>query len=286
MLAIGIDMGGTTTKLGVVRDGIDIIHRDTRPTPHDAPMLAKTIGDMLKDTWKLYPDTPAAISAAGGFNEKGNFNANQLGFMDVPIRQLLRANIGFDVHIENDGTCALIAEHAQGALKGMTTAAMITLGTGIGGGVIVGGKPVRGRNAAQPELGHMITHTDGKLCSCGQVGCWEAYASATALSEMAGGMKPRDVIDAVRRGEMQDIWQEYLHEIAQGLIGICSIFYPEAIAIGGGLSNAGDLVLNGIRDTFFQSPGVMNYYSEVRIVPAHFLNDAGILGAASIAAEQ
>ena len=282
-IKIGIDVGGTTLKLGVVEDGLNIVYRDTRPSPHDPEKMVNELYDMIITAQKQYPGAPAAISTAGAIDENGCLDANQLGFEKAPIGPWLFEKLGYKIPIENDGVCALVAEHAVGALKGCSSCLMITLGTGVGGGVIVDNKPYRGYKGVHAELGHMITHVGGKKCSCGQVGCWEAYASATALSEMAGGMPPREVIDRVRNGEMQELWQEYCHEVAQGLIGLCSIFYPERIAIGGGLSNAGELVVGSIRKAVESDFGYQSYYAPLQVVQAHFQNDAGILGAAALA---
>ena len=283
MYAIGLDIGGTTIKLGVVRDGEEIVFKDTRPSVHDAVGLAQAAADMLKNAWSQYPDAPAGISCPGAFNEAGLLNANQLDLVEVPFRQLLQKELGRDMPIANDGVCALLAELDRGALRGCRTGIMITLGTGIGGGVVADGKPYTGYHGTHAELGHMITHADGKRCSCGQTGCWEAYASASALSQMAEGMEPREILKRVEQGEMADIWQRWLYEVAQGLIGLCSIFFPEVIAIGGGLSNAGETVVGGIRNTLEKDTGFRMYYSHVRVVSTRFRNDAGILGAAALA---
>lgn len=283
MRKIGIDVGGTTLKLGVVENDRDIIDRDTRPSPHDPEEMAATLYEMIAAARKRFGMLPAAISTAGEIDGEGNITANQLGFFKAPVGPELFRRLGERIPIENDGICALVAEHTAGALKEYDSALMITLGTGIGGGVIVDGKPYHGFRGAHAELGHMITHVGGKPCSCGQRGCWECYASASALSEMAGGMKPRDVIDRVRRGEMADVWDAYTTEVAQGIIGLFSIFYPGAIAIGGGLSNAGEMVVGAIRDKVESDPGYQLYYRPAKVVAAQFQNDAGILGAAALA---
>ena len=285
MIRIGIDIGGTTIKLGAVENGSSIIYRDVRTTPHDPHDLSFLTASMLRKARTRYPGAAFALSMAGGFGEDGMFSANMLGVENVPLKQLMEAAVGESVRIENDGVCAMMAEYAAGALKGFDTAMMITLGTGVGGGVVWNGRPYKGRNGIQAELGHMITHVDGKPCSCGQTGCWERYASATALSELAGGLSPREVIDRVRQGDLADVWRAYTHEIAQGLISLCSIFAPEAIAIGGGLSNAGDIVINGIKGALIRDRGYNLYYTAVRIVPAAFRNAAGIIGAAALAGE-
>jgi len=286
MYAIGLDIGGTTLKLGIVRDGTEIIYRDVCPSVHDAFGLAQTACRMLRKAWSEAPDAPAGISCPGTFTSEGLLYANQLDLLSVPFRQLLREETGRDLPMENDGICALLAEKHNGALMGYRTGVLVTLGTGIGGGVLIDGKPYKSFGGNHAELGHMITHADGERCSCGQTGCWEQYASASALSRAAGGMAPQDVLCQVKQGRMADIWQGWLREVAQGLIGLCSIFYPQIIAVGGGLSNAGDLVVGGIRNTMEADPGFRAYYSGVRVVSTRFCNDAGIFGAASLAVHQ
>ena len=283
MVRIGVDVGGTTVKLGAVENGRDIVYRDTRPTPHDPEALSRLVAGMVSSARAVYPGAPFALSMAGGFGEDGLFSANMLGFENVPLRRLMESAAGERVRIENDGVCAMMAEYAAGALKGCDPAVMVTLGTGVGGGVVWGGRPYKGRGGIHAELGHMITHAGGRPCSCGQIGCWERYASATALSELAGGLSPREAVDAVRAGGLKDVWREYTNEIAQGLISLCSLFAPQAIAIGGGLSNAGDILLDGIREALARDRGYNLYYRAVRIVPAAFRNDAGIVGAAALA---
>ncbi len=285
MSRIGIDLGGTTVKLGVVQGESDIIWRDTRPSPHEPEAMSQLLYDMIVTARKQFPGAKAAISTAGAIDPEGYIDANQLNFWHAPIGPRLFELLGERVLIENDGICAMLAEYADGALKGVRSGVMITIGTGIGGGAIIDGKPLRGHNGINAELGHMITHVGGKACSCGQTGCWEAYASATALSEMAGSMPPKEVVDRVRNGEMADLWQNYLHELAQGLIGLCSIFNPDSIAIGGGLSGAGEILIGGIQRALDSDPGYRSYYQHAKVHKAHFGNDAGIIGAAALIKE-
>lgn len=283
MYAIGLDIGGTTLKLGLVRNGQEIVYRDTRPSVHEASGLARAAGEMIRKAWALHPEAPAGISCAGAFDPDGLWNANQLHLERVPLPDLLRQEIGRDIPLENDGVCALLAELDSGSLRNCRTGIMVTLGTGIGGGVIVDGKPYSGYMNNHAELGHMITHADGIRCSCGQTGCWEIYASAGALSRAAGGLSPQEVLRRVEQGGLSDVWENWLHEVAQGLIGLCAVFFPEIIAIGGGLSNAGDTLIGGIRRAMEADPGFQAYYSFVRLVSTHFRNDAGMLGAAALA---
>lgn len=282
---IGIDAGGTYIKLGVTDGNGEILYRDTRPSCHDADGMADRLAMMIREAETIYPGAKAAVSFAGFVNENGNVDANQLGLFDYPLAEKLRLQLGRTVPIENDGICALTAEAYAGSLKGYRTGLMLTLGTGIGGGILAEGKPYRGFHNRNMELGHMIVHMDGLPCSCGQKGCWENYASASALQKLFGGLDPREIICLVREGKEQDKWHKWLNELCQGIMSLCAICYPEAVVIGGGLANAGDLLLESIRDTLLKDRGWQMNFTAVRIMPARFLNDAGIIGAAMLAAK-
>ena len=286
MIKIGIDVGGTTLKLGVVENDKEIIYRDTRPSIHDPEAIAQRLYEMIVDARAKFPGAPAAISIAGLIDEEGNVDANQLNFWHAPVGPLLFEKLGEKVMIENDGISALRAEYRAGALKGCESGVMLTFGTGIGGGAILDGKPLRGfragKSRANAELGHIITHVGGVQCSCGQTGCWESYASCTALSQMAGGLTPKEILEKVRKGEMTDLWDRYIHEVSQGILALCSVFYPQVVAIGGGLSNAGDIFIGRVVEELENVPNFRVHHPETKIVSAHFLNDAGILGAAAL----
>ena len=286
MIKIGIDVGGTTLKLGVVENDKEIIYRDTRPSIHDPEAIAQRLYEMIVDARAKFPGAPAAISIAGLIDEEGNVDANQLNFWHAPVGPLLFEKLGEKVMIENDGISALLAEYRAGALKGCESGVMLTFGTGIGGGAILDGKPLRGfragKSRANAELGHIITHVGGVQCSCGQTGCWESYASCTALSQMAGGLTPREILERVRKGEMTDLWDRYIHEVCQGILSLCSVFFPQVVAIGGGLSNAGDIFIGRVQKELENVPNFRVHHPETRIVSACFLNDAGILGAAAL----
>ena len=286
MIKIGIDVGGTTLKLGAVKNGQDIIYRDTKPSVHDAEGMVRQLYEMITAARERFPGAPAAISFAGLIDEEGYVDANQLNLWHAPVGPLLFEMLGERVVIENDGISALLAEYRAGSLQGCDCGIMLTFGTGIGGGVILDGKPLRGfragRERANAELGHIITHVDGEGCSCGQTGCWESYASCTALSQMAGGLSPREILERVHHGEMTDLWDRYIHEVCQGILSLCSVFFPQVVAIGGGLSNAGDIFIGRVQEELESVPNFRIHHPETRIVSAHFLNDAGILGAAAL----
>ena len=282
MIRIGLDVGGTSLKLGVVDDQARIVHRAVRPSVHNCQGLAIEIAQMIQDTRKLFPGAPFGVSCPGDFDDDGMLSANQLCIEHEPLKQTVVGLLGEEIPWENDGVCAVLAELDSGSLKGCESALMITIGTGIGGGAVVNGKVCRGYHGTHAELGHMITHVHGERCSCGRTGCWECYAAASALSKMAGGMPVREIVDHVQQGLMLDIWNRWLTELAQGLIGLSSIFNPEKIAIGGGISNADDLLLNDLQKTLMADQGYANYHAFVKLVTAKYKNDAGILGAAAL----
>lgn len=283
MYAIGIDIGGTTVKLGCVKDGYEIVYRDRRRSPRDPAEMADSIYQMAQIALRRFPGAPVGISCAGSLDGRGYVTANQLGWVSVPLGPLIFERFNMALPMENDAVCALAAEHIAGALKGQNTGLLLTFGTGIGGGVIIGGQPMRGHDGLHGEIGHMITHADGRQCSCGQQGCWETYAAASVLRGMAGGLSVREVIAQVRAGQLQEIWQQYIHEVVIGLSSLMMIFAPSVIAIGGGLSNAGDIVISTIRDQVQQTSAFNTFNPFTQIVTAQFQNDAGILGAAALA---
>ncbi|MGI6724691.1 MAG: ROK family protein [Christensenellales bacterium] len=283
MSIIGVDVGGTQIKTGIVKDGLEVRCRDERPTPDTAQDIVNAVYNMVNEAWRHAPDAAVGISFAGTWDNEGCVTANQLGLKKAPVRQMLQDAFGMPVPVENDAVCALMAEHRYGALKGCETGILLTLGTGIGGGVIVRGEPLRGYQGLHGELGHMITHPDGHPCGCGQKGCWEQYAAARALGIMAAPLTTKELVDRVRKGYKSDVWQQYIREVTVGIQSLIMIFMPEIIAIGGGLSNAGSIVVDTIREAVEKTSAYLTYCPFTRVVPASFRNDAGIIGAVALA---
>lgn len=283
MQVIGVDIGGTTIKLGCVQDGLNIVYRDRRFSPRDPAQMAQAVFDMVQTARKRFPNAPVGISCAGSMDGGGYVTAGQLGWFNAPLGELIEQLFGEPIPMDNDAMCALYAEAAYGVLKDCSTGILVTFGTGIGGGIITENRPLRGHGGLHGEIGHMLTHAGGRPCSCGQIGCWEAYAAASVLRQMAGGMPVKEVISRVRAGELADVWHAYLHEVALGLASLMMIFAPEIIAIGGGLSNAGDIVIDGIRQAVQDTASFQIFNPFTRIESATFQNDAGILGAAALA---
>lgn len=283
MSLIGVDVGGTRIKTGVVQRNLEVCWRDERATPDTAQGIVQAVYDMVQLAWRKAPGARVGVSFAGTWDGEGCVTANQLGLKRAPVKRMLQDAFGVALPLENDAVCALLAEHRYGSLQGCETAILLTLGTGIGGGVLVQGQPLRGHRGLHGELGHMITHLNGLACSCGQNGCWEQYAAARALGHMAAPLTTGELIACVRDGVHVDLWQRYIQELVGGIQSLMMVFMPEVLAIGGGLSNAGDMVADSIREAVELTSAFRTYCPFLRIVPAHFRNDAGIIGAAALA---
>jgi len=315
MYRIGIDLGGTNIAAGIVNEKFEIIAQDSTPTlparpaveiVDDIAMLCKKLCDRLGLT---VDDIDSLGIASPGIvdDEIGHVvYTNNIDLKHFPIIPLLRERFPVkEMHIENDANAAAWGEAIAGAARGSKSSVMITLGTGVGGGIISDGKVFKGFNSAAGELGHVVIHVDGRQCSCGRRGCWEAYSSATGLirttkekieaceaegrktlmTELVaqkGKITGRTAFDAMRMGDAaaKEVVDDYIKYLASGLASMINIFQPEVISLGGGISNEGqaliDLVEPAVRS---QQYGVDQVpLTDIRI--AQLRNDAGIIGAA------
>lgn len=314
MYYMGIDLGGTNIAAGIVNDEFTIVKKGSVPT-----LATREPSDILDDMAKL---CLSVIEEAGltvddieyaGIATPGTANhdtgvvvyANNLPFLNYPIADELRARVPFKaVYIENDANAAAKGEAVAGAARGTSNSVMITLGTGVGGGIIIDNKVYSGFNYAGAELGHMIIVADGRRCSCGLKGCWEAYSSATALVKMtkeamdrnpdtlmwamcngnSASVSGRTAFNAMRQGDMvaAEVIDSYIDYLACGIINIINIFCPEILSIGGGISNEKDRLL----DMLLPRIGMRTYSSNsphrTLIKIAELGNDAGIIGAAAL----
>ena len=231
------------------------------------------------------------------------FNAN-FGYNNWPLRANMQALLGCKVYIENDANAAAYGEYIAGAAKGARYAVVITLGTGIGGGIIIDGKIFSGFNYAGAELGHTVIQMDGRPCMCGRKGCWEKYASARALTEdtriamqsnpqnmmwtLVGGdinkVDAKTAFDGMRAGDplATQVVKDYVKYVACGLTNIINIFQPEIICIGGGVSKEGETLLAPVRALVDLEEYARNGDRRVTIKAAQLRNDAGVVGAASL----
>ncbi len=311
MYWLGIDLGGTNIAAGVVDDNYNIIGRGKvktntgRTTEEIADDMAKAVRLAIEDSSVKDNEIVAmGIGSPGSvIPETGTVAcANNLGFNNVPLCKMLKDRTGFDFYIENDANAAAYGELLAGAGRGKSSFIAITLGTGIGGGVIIDKKIFSGFNRAGGELGHTVINNSGEICSCGRSGCWEAYASATALIRQtkAAMRKAHDSImwelaendinkvtgrtafDAMRKGDLvaKMVVEQYTEYVAVGIVNMINIFQPEVICIGGGISKEGDTLINPIKDYIVLDRFSKNIDRQTELVAAKLGNDAGIIGAA------
>lgn len=282
MRIAGIDIGGTSIKAGIFEDD-QLIHKTSAKTPFDDPLgVVSAIAGMLEG-WNVQS---IGVGTAGSVEfVHDTVCASNLGWVHLPLKAMLEEQLGVPVHVDNDAQAALMAEWKDGACRGANNALYLTLGTGIGGAMMIGGKPYRGRNNLGAEFGHMIIKADGPKCSCGRTGCFELYASASALRRLAQNKPVRDILSGANAGipEMCFALDEYARSLAIGLNNLIMIFDPDVIVLGGGISSAGDMLAKRcqgeLERIFSQTTDPL--LCEVRI--AQHQNDAGVIGAAMLA---
>lgn len=274
MLIAGIDIGGTSAKCGLIDPARGVLLQHSIPTGRIPP--EKLVAQIIPWIHSL-PEPPAAVGvgSAGNVNTATNtVAAGNLGWRGVPLRALLEAGLSVPVWVDNDAQAALAAEVRYGVCRGLRHVVYLTLGTGVGGALLLDGRPYRGRDNVGAELGHMITHARGRACVCGRHGCLEQYASATALKRYAKGVPLRDVLERTQAGDpaFVRIFDRYAREVAIGLSSLAAVFAPELLVLGGGVSHAGPMLLEAVG----------RYYGGPVCLARHG-NDAGMLGAAALA---
>ncbi|MBR5011785.1 MAG: ROK family glucokinase [Clostridia bacterium] len=311
MYWLGIDLGGTNIATGVVDENYNIIGRGKVKTNRAGRTPDDIADDMAKAVFMAIEDAGIDKSeiVAMGIGSPGSIVpetgtvavANNLGFKNLPLCQMLKDRTGFDFYIENDANAAAYGELLAGAGRGKKNFVAITLGTGVGGGIIIDGKIFSGFNHAGGEVGHTVIVQNGEQCACGRQGCWEAYASATALIrqtkfamikdptsvmwEIAGTIENVNgltAFDAMRRGDetAKKVVDQYIEYIAVGLVNMINIFQPEVICIGGGVSKEGDTLIKPIKSYARLDRYSKNVAMQTEIKTAELGNDAGIIGAA------
>ena len=311
MYKLGIDLGGTNIVAGVVDENFNIVATAKRktncPRPADeilddmaavALEAVEAAGLKKEDIEAAGVGSPGAIDPANGVV----CFAGNLGFHNLAMAEMLKERTGFDFYLENDANAAAYGEYIAGAGKGTNNFMMITLGTGVGGGIIIDGKLYSGSNYAGAELGHVVISMDGEMCSCGRQGCWEAYASATALirqTKQAMIKYPESIMwklcgndinavngltafEAMRQGDSagKAVVDKYIYYIAVGIANNINIFQPDVICIGGGVSKEGDNLIIPIKEFVNGDNFARNIDKKAEIKTATLGNDAGIIGAA------
>ena len=312
MYYLGIDLGGTNIAVGIVDEENKIIARANSKTQTEnaeqvADAMAETARKALESAGLTLADVPwIGVGSPGTINKSTGIIefANNLPFKNTPMQEMLSQRLeGKQVLMENDANAAAFGEYMAGALKGSDNAIAITLGTGVGGGIIINHKIYSGSNFAGAELGHTVIVVDGRPCTCGRHGCWETYASATGLikptkEHMADAPKDsplwtladgsmdnvngRTAFDAMRQGDPvgKEIVDEYIHYFSVGLIDMINIFQPDILCVGGGISNEGETLLAPVREYVEKEQYAMNSTKKTTICRAKLGNDAGIIGAA------
>ena len=316
MLYIGIDVGGTTIKAGIVDETGKILYKSSCPTDinrgheamiHDMAQLSLHVldesGHTLDEVYSVGIGIPGMQDPRTG---RVPFCTN-LKWHDVPLVELMQREIPKPVYVSNDATVAGLAESVAGVSAGTKNSVFITLGTGVGGGVVLDGKVFLGPHGIATEVGHMITVAGGEQCTCGNRGCWERYASATALiregRQLAGrnpqsalskavdgkldAITARTVIDLAKAGDpdCSALFDNYVYHLTVGLVNMINLYDPEIIALGGGVSNAGAFLLDKVNALL---PEMVFFKSMPRaeVVLAKLGNDAGIIGAAMLGRQE
>ena len=311
MYYIGVDIGGTGIKAGIVDEKGNIILKDSVPTEKgiDYKGLAKSIYNLLQtvlDDAKITQDDIVSVGMGcpGTIDAKNGMvvYANNINLTNAPLCEELKKYIDKPIYIDNDANCAALGEFFALGDDTVSDFVAITLGTGIGGGVVINKKLYSGFKGAGAELGHMVIEKGGEGCSCGRKGCWEAYASATALiretkkaadknpasyiakliEENGGNANGKMVWDAKEAGDetAQKVIDQYVENLSEGLANIINSFRPEIIAIGGGVCRQGDNLLNPLKDALKGKIYGGDLTESSRIEIAKLGNDAGIIGAA------
>ena len=305
---IGVDLGGTNIAAGVVDENGKILSQGSVPTMNERH-YSEIVKDMADLCLKVTADAGLEIKdiKAIGIGSPGTIDnkngvvvySNNIRMDNAPIAAELQKHINLPVNMENDANAAAYGEYVVNG-GGVDDFVFITLGTGVGGGVIINKKIHSGFNCAAGELGHVTLIHGGEQCTCGNKGCWEAYASVTALirqtkaameknpdslmhelAKKEGKVSGRTAFDAAKKGDKaaKEVVDQYILYVADGIMGMVNIFQPEKLVIGGGISKEGDYLLKPIIE-HVNKYGYNKYMTKTEISIATLFNEAGIIGAA------
>jgi glucokinase len=309
-LTIGVDIGGTKIAAGVVDEEGTILDTVTVPTPPTPEGVVDAIAAAVKNVCAGAPAVDAVgVGAAGYVDDKRAtvLFAPNIDWRHEALKDKVEQRVGLPVVVENDANAAAWGEYRFGAGQGHDDVVCITLGTGLGGGIIIGGRLHRGRFGVAGEFGHIRVVPDGLLCGCGSQGCWEQYASGRALLRYAkqraaatpehaahllsfgdgtpSGIQGLHVSQAAKDGDPVaiDSFRELARWAGAGLADLASLFDPSAFIIGGGVSDAGDVVLDPIRKSFRRWLIGAQYRPHAQVLVAQLGGKAGLVGAADLA---
>ncbi len=311
MQRIGIDLGGTNIAAGIVDENGVILYKDSVPTgaSREKEVIIEDIAALCRSLAASAGITLAEIASVGiavpgGVDEKSGeilFTPN-IPFSGINICKVLSEKLdGICVRVTNDANAATLAEVLAGAAKGADNAVMITLGTGVGGGIVIDKKIYSGSNGLAAELGHFVLQMGGEKCGCGRRGCFEAYASATALIRMtkeelntcfmtgeatlmseSSKISARTAFDAFRAGDKAAarVIERYTNALANGIVSLINIFQPDVFIIGGGVSGEKQFLIDLLQPKVDAEDFAHGTKKRARLCTATCGNDAGIIGAA------
>ncbi len=295
-MELGIDIGGTNVKFGVV-DGLDIVAKYDIPTGarrQDTEIVADIIAQ-CKKIMEEYKIDKIGIGSPGAIDSENGVirGCANLNFKNTPICNMITEALGVPARIGNDANCAVLGELYAGFGRECKNLILITLGTGVGGGIVIDGKPYFGTKGDAGEIGHIVINFNGERCGCGENGCYEAYASVTALIKQTGAaieanpdslmakiakdsgkVSGRTAFDAMRKGcpVGKAVVDRYIDYLYYGIVGMYQVFRPDVIVLGGAISNEGEYLTAPLRERMGNR--------SVRIETSRLKNDIGIIGAA------
>jgi glucokinase len=309
-LTVGVDVGGTKIAAGVVDEQGTIVATSRRESPaSDSEAVEATIAELVLELKKGHAIEAVGVGAAGFVDVRRStvLFAPNIAWRDEPLKAELERLTDLPVVVENDANAAAWGEFAFGCGKDVDDLLLVTVGTGVGGGIVLDGQLHRGAFGVAAEIGHLRVVPNGRPCGCGNLGCWEQYASGSALvrdaqervaaggADVAGlleraggrveGLNGPIVTEAAQAGDPVAI--ELLTEVGrwlgEGIASLTAVLDPAVVAIGGGVSEAGDLLLEPIREHFRANLTARAYRPELSIRPAELGNKAGLIGAADLA---
>ena len=317
MYYVGVDLGGTNIAVGIVDENKKIISKGSVPTgaSRDGELIVKDMAALVDKLLKgcnisLNEVAYVGIATPGTIDDKNGVvvRAYNLPFNHFPIADIFKRYLPIkQVFVANDANAAALGEAVAGAARGSRNSVMITLGTGVGGGIIIDGKIYSGSNGAAGELGHIVIKYNGRQCTCGRRGCWEAYSSATALSAVTrekvlecdikaiptlmlddykatGKITARTAFAAMKKGDKvaAGVVDYYIEHLACGMASIINIFQPDIICVGGGICNEKGYLLDPLNKLVEREQYTRENPEKCKIVVAELGNDAGIIGAACL----
>lgn len=308
--SLGIDIGGTNIAAGVVNEKFEILAERKVKTYSDrgyeavlediaeaGRLAVSEAGMSIDDMDWVGMGCPGTCNPESGLVEY----SNNLRWENVPLQKYVGDALGIPAYIENDANAAALGEFYAGAARGTKSAVIITLGTGLGAGIIIDGKLFSGSNYAGAEIGHTVINVDGEQCTCGRRGCFETYCSATALvkftkraiernpqsamvkiAEEEGKVSGRTAFNAAKMGDIagQEVVDYFIKNLACGIINTINIFQPEILCIGGGVSHEGDNLLNPLKRRIEKEIYSKNSRNNTKITLCSLKNSSGIIGAA------